>query len=71
MERILSCARHWHDARFDSIICHRGSHDHAEWLRASFMPSPGATAKDSCFFVKLRRISVPPGTTGTKYLVFK
>jgi hypothetical protein len=35
----------------------------------AFMPLLGAAAKDSCFFVKLRRISVRTGKVGTKYLV--
>jgi hypothetical protein len=29
-----------------------------------FIPLPGALAKDSCFFVKLWRISLRPGPSG-------
>jgi hypothetical protein len=62
MERIVSRARSFLDAHFDSIISHRGSDGHIE--ENTFMPLSGAAKKDSCIFVKPRRISVRPENVG-------
>jgi hypothetical protein len=64
MEWILvSRARHVRDAHVGSIIRHCGSHDHDE--EKGFMPLWGAATKESCFFVKLRRISIRPKASAT------
>jgi hypothetical protein len=63
-KNLVSGARRPLPALVDSIIRHRGYHGHDD--ANGFIPTLAAAAKNSCFFIELRRISLRSNNIGSK-----